>query len=245
MNRFTVSVTPPNTRSYPIHRHGVWEIMYYLEGEGYMATERGEIPFERGSIIIVPPETPHGSVSENGFVNISVAGDFSHLLMFDAPVRLRDGASGEGETLARMILNNRYAGEGYLSALCIAYASFLLQSAACESPIERCVRDIVKEIEKGCADPSFCVTELLKESGYAEDYIRAEFKKVTRTTPIRFLTKIRVDRAKSLLDIYGKSRTLTEIAAACGFDDVIYFSKKFKELTGQSPDRYRREPRGE
>jgi AraC-like DNA-binding protein len=219
--------------------------MYYLEGEGYLATELGEIPFERGSIIIVPPETPHGSVSEKGFVNISVAGDFSHLLMFDAPVRLRDGGSGEGETLARMILNNRYAGEGYLSALCIAYASFLLQSAACESPIEQRVRAIVKEIENGYADPCFHVTELLRGSGYAEDYIRAEFKRVTRMTPIRFLTKVRVDRAKGLLDIYGKSRTLTEIASVCGFDDVIYFSKKFKEFTGQSPDRYRRETHGE
>ena len=227
-----------------MHRHGEWEIMYYLEGEGYMATERGEIPFERGSIIIVPPETPHGSVSEKGFVNISVAGDFSHLFMFDAPVRLRDDALGEGETLARMILNNRYASEGYLSALCIAYASFLLQSAACENPIQRCVRNIVKEIEKGYAAPHFNVTDLLKGSGYAEDYIRAEFKKITRTTPIRFLTKVRIDRARGLLDIYGKSSTLSEIAAACGFEDVIYFSKKFKELTGKSPDRYRRETCG-
>ena len=38
-----------------------------------------KIPFKPGSIIIVPPRVTHGSVSQNGFVNISIGGDFTGL----------------------------------------------------------------------------------------------------------------------------------------------------------------------
>ena len=240
MPNFSVSITPEGTVSYPLHQHGQWEIMYYLSGRGFMQTESGNIPFEKGSIIIGPPNTFHGSVSENGFVNISVGGDFSQLFMFTLPIRLHDNEICEGKLLSELILNNRYGSEDYLSSLCSAYANFLLQSAKCESQIKQCIANILKQIDKNYTDPKLCVTELLIESGYAEDYIRSEFKKLTGSTPVRFLTQSRIDHAKNLLDIYGNNRTLTEIAEACGFNDVIYFSKKFKKLVGVSPDLYRK-----
>lgn len=237
---FTVSITPAGTVRYPLHRHSQWEIMYYLSGSGYMATTDGNIPFQKGSIIIIPPQILHGSISENGFVNISVGGDFSHLFMFSHPIRLLDNELLEAKLLAGLIFHNRHGREEYLASLCNSYACFLLQKVESESSIKQCVREIIREIEKKYTDCHFTVAELLKKSGYAEDYIRAEFKKVTRATPVQLLTQMRIDHARNLLEIYGKSRTLTEIASACGFGDVVYFSKKFKKIFGVSPDEYRK-----
>ena len=87
MKNFSAWITQPDTSNYPMHQHDQWEIMYYLSGNGYMATQNGNISFEKGSIIIVPPKTMHGSVSEDGFVNISISSDFSHLLMFSQPTK--------------------------------------------------------------------------------------------------------------------------------------------------------------
>ena len=62
------------------------------------------------------------------------------------------------------------------------------------------------------SDPCFDITPLLNQSGYAEDYIRAEFKKATSLTPIDFLTKMRLEHAQKLFEIYGDNISVSEVA---------------------------------
>ena len=241
MNHISVGITQEGIKKYPLHHHNNWEIMHYISGEGYLATATYNIPFQKGSIIIVPPGTIHGSVSENGFVNISISGDFQHLLMFENPILLKDTLQQDGETLARLILNNRYSNADYLSSLCSAYIHFLLQSATCETKLSKSVKEMIAGITEHFCEPDFDVTFLLQQSGYAEDYIRAEFKKITQMTPVQFLTKMRIDHAKRLLEIYGDTNSIAEIAQTCGFHDCVYFSKRFKQFTGIAPDHFRRQ----
>lgn len=241
MNEFSISITKPGTIRYPLHQHPNWEIMYYLKGEGCLATKTGDIAFKPGTIIIVPPKITHGSVCEDGFVNISIGGDFGHLFMFDNIVVQQDNDMLNCERLSKLIFDNRFAGEEYLSALCNAYAHFLLKNAAYEKKLNREISKIVAEITKNFFDPCFDVTDLLNKSGYAEDYIRAEFKKVTALTPIDFLAKTRVNHARKLFEIYGKSLSVAEVAEACGFEDPIYFSRRFKQFIGFSPTEYKKQ----
>jgi AraC-like DNA-binding protein len=215
--------------------------MYYFSGEGRLATEGEGIPFERGSIIIVPPGIVHGSVSEGGFVNISIGGDFNHLLMFEGPIKLQDNHRADGERLARLILENRYSDDDYLWALCTAYIRFLLQNTRCDNRIDQAVAKIISAITENFCDLDFNLAALLRQSGYAEDYIRAEFRRVTASTPVQFLTKMKIDHARRLLEIYGRSITVAEVAEACGFEDAVYFSKRFKQFTGVSPEAYKKQ----
>jgi len=240
MNSYFISLTKEGTKKYPLHQHPQWEIMYYLSGEGQLATQNGDIPFQPGSIIIVPPSITHGSRSQDGFVNISIGGDFSHYFLFDRISVQRDNDSKNGERLAQLIYDNRHADGDYLSALCGAYAHFLLQNASWEKRMTKAIRDIIEEAGSRFADPLFEITPLLHKSGYAEDYIRAEFKKVTNLTPIDFLAKIRVDHARNLLEIYGADLSVAEASAACGFDDPVYFSRRFKQFIGLSPAEYKK-----
>lgn len=58
-----------------------------------------------------------------------------------------------------------------------------------------------------------------------------------------YVTCVRIDRAKRLLRF--RRRTVGEVAAACGFADVAYFCRVFKQVTGITPGAYReRMPRG-
>ena len=239
MSDFFISITKEGTKKYPLHRHPEWEIMYYLSGEGYLATQNKDIPFKPGSIIIVPPGVTHGSVSGNGFVNISIGGDFSHLFIFDYISVQTDNETRNGERLARLIYDNRYANNDYLSALCGAYAQFLLHNLNPEKRITQAIRNIIEQVGTCFSDPCFDVTQLLNQSGYSEDYIRAEFKKATALTPVDFLTKIRVEHAQKLYEIYGDNISVAEAAEACGFEDPIYFSRRFKQYIGSSPSEYK------
>jgi len=43
-----------------------------------------------------------------------------------------------------------------------------------------------------------------------------------------------------LIDLYRSTLSLQEIAERCGYTDYVYFSKKFKEVTGVSPRDYKK-----
>ena len=240
MNTFSISITAPGTKKYPLHQHTDWEIMYYLNGVGSLATKNDNIPFQPGSILIVPPRTVHGSVSKDGFVNISIGGDFNHLFFFDRIVAQQDNAAKDGERLAKLIWENHHSDSEYLAALCNAYVHFLLQNAKCETRIHQAIQEIIDRANKHFFDPDFEITSCLHQSGYAEDYIRAQFKNVTTLSPVDFLTKLRVDHARKLFEIYGESLSVSAAAEICGFDDSVYFSKRFKQFTGLSPAQYRK-----
>ena len=62
-----ITITPKNLTEYPLHTHDTHEIVYYVHGKGVMKTSQGNIPFEKGTILILPPHVAHCSVSENGF----------------------------------------------------------------------------------------------------------------------------------------------------------------------------------
>ena len=235
-----INITPDGMQEYPMHTHKTYEIMHYLEGTGYLRTAEGSIPFQPGTIIAVPPGLSHGSVSANGFRNISIGSDFEHLLCFDAPVVFTDNPEQEGTRLIRLLYENRFGNEAYRTALCKAYLHFLLQSLQQEERLRSCIRHLVQEISQNAWQPNLHLTEYLHKTGYAEDYIRDCFRKSTGKTPTQFLTEVRIKRACYLIDIYHASLSLADIAEQCGYTDYVYFSKKFKELTGTTPSEYKR-----
>ncbi|MBQ7335079.1 MAG: helix-turn-helix domain-containing protein [Clostridia bacterium] len=67
-------------------------------------------------------------------------------------------------------------------------------------------------------------------------HLRVLFKKAYGVPPMHYLNSVRVERAKEMLSS-GLFR-LEEIATACGFQNVYYFSRVFKSFTGISPGKY-------
>ncbi|WP_176705944.1 AraC family transcriptional regulator [Paenibacillus hemerocallicola] len=68
-------------------------------------------------------------------------------------------------------------------------------------------------------------------------YFTALFKQYTGYTPVQFLLRLRVDRAKQLLKDTGLS--INRIAKEVGYDDSLYFSRMFVKHTGISPRNFR------
>ena len=236
---YTINRTQDGVIQYPVHTHKNYEIMLYLDGKGYMRTELGNIPFETGTIIIVPPNIKHGSISENGFMNISIEGDFEAYFGFDTVKSFEDNETQEGKMLAEMIYENRYGNDTYLASLCTAYVCFLMQRFELDSAMQRSVKKITDEISQNAFDSQIDLTLILSKSGYSEDYIRSCFKKITGKTPNEFLTDIRIKHACFLINIYKNKISLSEISERCGYLDYIYFSKRFKSVMGMSPREYR------
>jgi AraC-like DNA-binding protein len=73
--------------------------------------------------------------------------------------------------------------------------------------------------------------------GISRSLLFLEFKKHFGASPVRILNGIRIERARSLLT--STELSITEIAAACGDDNPLYFSKRFHKACGMSPTEYR------
>lgn len=80
--------------------------------------------------------------------------------------------------------------------------------------------------------------DIARHVSIAEDYLTFCFRQELGTTPIKYLQRYRVNRAKALLKEHQLS--ITEIARTVGFSDSGYFSRIFHRETGVSPEEFRR-----
>jgi two-component system response regulator YesN len=69
-------------------------------------------------------------------------------------------------------------------------------------------------------------------------YFSSVFKKETGENFVDYLTEVRIGNAKRLLIETEKS--IADISEEVGFNDIKYFTKKFKKLTFLSPSEYRK-----
>lgn len=81
------------------------------------------------------------------------------------------------------------------------------------------------------------VETIAAELGLNKNYISHVFKDETGYSLMAYVIALRINRAKLLLT--RTDQRVTEIAAACGYDDFTYFSRQFKKSTGFSPTSYR------
>jgi AraC-like DNA-binding protein len=63
------------------------------------------------------------------------------------------------------------------------------------------------------------------------------FKRCTGSTPIDYLIRLRMERARELLTT--TSCSVKEIAGLLGYDDPLYFSRVFKAVNQITPTQYR------
>ncbi len=104
---------------------------------------------------------------------------------------------------------------------------------------QRLVRKAMAFIHEKYAEP-ISRTDIARHVSIAEDYLTFCFRQELGTTPIKYLQRYRINRAKGLLQ--ESANSITEIAHRVGFSDSGYFSRIFHRETGMSPEEFRRNP---
>jgi LacI family transcriptional regulator len=85
----------------------------------------------------------------------------------------------------------------------------------------------------------FGVERLLEQTSLPRRQLERRFRQTLGCSPYEFINRQRIERAKQLLAARCK-RTLSAIAAACGFRELRRFRKVFSRLTGVTPAEFRR-----
>ncbi len=232
-----ITITQKNVKTFPIHEHNTWEYICYEEGLGVLKTEKGDITFKPGTVIVVPPKFKHGSSAKTQFRNICIHTD---LAITDNQSICLPLASKEIRRLFSIIGNLYREKDKYISViemLLPALKDLILKETTLS--IESTALTVVhNEITKNFMDCEFNLTEVIKQSGYVDDVLRLKFKSVYGITPKEYLDNLRMELAKDYLRIYGKILSIKEISEMCGFKDPLYFSRKVKRKLGCSPKEY-------
>lgn len=88
---------------------------------------------------------------------------------------------------------------------------------------------------------SWKVAEMARQAGLSRSQFTRRFQKVAGVPPNTFVIKARLDRAKHLL--LETDMTLSNIAEALGYQDIYFFSRQFKAITGFAPSHFRNSAR--
>lgn len=105
------------------------------------------------------------------------------------------------------------------------------------SPLERAMHYLETRV-----DGNIQVSELASMVGLSPSHLGTLFRHATGGGPGSFHTSLKMGRARALLDT--TSMSVTEIAAAVGYSDPLYFSRHFRRVHSVSPTTYRAQHKG-
>lgn len=91
---------------------------------------------------------------------------------------------------------------------------------------------VLKHIHANCAKP-FSVDGMAKQASMSVAAFHHNFKLVTASSPLQYLKRIRLDRARRLMAHDGYNASMA--ARSVGYESPSQFSREFKRLFGMTP----------
>ena len=84
----------------------------------------------------------------------------------------------------------------------------------------------------------YSLDDVAREAAVSPRTLQRHFKEIEGGTPLDYLHRLRVERAKQLLEV--TLIDLTEVMEYCGYHDPSAFRRLFRRATGMTPSTYRR-----
>ncbi|WP_261303155.1 AraC family transcriptional regulator [Paenibacillus andongensis] len=247
----------------PEHRLGpkvydYYLIHYVISGRGFFSSQGEEYELGAGDSFVIEPEQLISYVSDEAdpwhYCWIAFTGTQVAALVASTGVNplqpiIHTKRNRHIPVLFRHIqqalrskkANAQLKSIGYLHLLlgeyCETLSASTLAGVVTEAESDRIVQQAIHYLSTQYAEP--ITIELMAESlGYNRAYLSRMFKRHTKVTPVTFLLKLRVDKARLLLR-ERLELTIEQIASSVGFYDPLYFSKQFRRWYGVSPSEYR------
>ncbi len=240
----TVNVrTAARRQSLAPHSHPVWELTLALEGEGVYRIGEREIPFSPGTVLLLPPGTVHEACAPDGFSDMSLTFSEAPTRETAAIVAQDDEFTTLRRTLELIDDIERRNGEGSRGA-CADLAAVLIglvNARRRESAIDPCALEIRRRILASFSDPAFQIATAMEGLPFCTDYLRRLFSAAFGLSPQRYLTSLRMEKARRMLAEGGTP--IAEVALASGYEDPSYFARIFRLENGIGPAAYATEKR--
>ena len=100
------------------------------------------------------------------------------------------------------------------------------------------LRELVEEI-KNSPERWWTVSDMAEFCGLSRAQFRRVFLEHAGTSPKEYIDRLKIMKADEVLS--SSDGSIAKIAACFGYSDPLHFSRRFKQITGLSPEKYRQE----
>ena len=97
---------------------------------------------------------------------------------------------------------------------------------------------ILSYINNNYTNPNMNVAAIAKEFSYAPSYLTRLFRKYSDTSPCKYITKIRMEKAVDLMSKHQYN--INQISNIVGYQNQFYFSRAFLQYYGIRPSEYQK-----
>jgi len=231
------------------HEHDFFELGMVLQGtSSWHFRRKKQQSLTGGQGILLPPGASHRESGLTpvrfGWVGFDLASTIParHL---NRPITL--GASaGDVAYLLQLIYEEQHSqqtGSAEICALALRQILILFQRAASEHPAPKdgsslsarqvqVVQSLAAYLDQNISHPH-SLEQVAEYHRLSPAHLSLLFQRHYHITPTAYRLQRRLDRAQELLG--ESSRSIKEIATACGFTDAAHFCKEFKKRTGHTP----------
>lgn len=253
-----------NTNMNNTHYHSHYEILYIQNGKRTLKVNNSlSYDIDSHNIALLRPNTIHQTLSASNTTQTRILINASQDLVneltqifspniiscFNVPIlQLSTYDSGMLNYLFTELLGNTDDSKLYNDTIKINLAKILLHlsniyqntlvkdntlfaNPDTRDRVDYCIKYIQENFSA-----AITMAELAEKLYVSETYLSRIFKKIMGTTPYNYLLNIRIINAKRLLESHCMS--VSDVAASCGFNSLMAFSRAFKQIQGCSPKEY-------
>lgn len=230
-----------------------YEILYNAQGSGYYLIDGVEKQVRQGQLVVFSPGQPQvfyylledsPEVYWLHFTGRNAAGTLKRLGLSEGSLHTIHGFSGRYTDLFDQIIQElQLQEENHLQIASLLGLQLILllgrglHAGAKSDPARKRMQEMISSMHRDYQSP-FSTQDYANRLQMSKCWFIRSFKEATGVPPLQFLTNIRIEKSKDLLE--SAPYNVSEIAEMVGYDNPLYFSRLFKRKTGLSPLQYRK-----
>lgn len=245
-----------------LHSHSYFQIISVLKGTGMIQVGDEQLPFSERSTFLIHSHVPHAILRKNPDdqpqmmdIKFTIADGPLAVDIAKLPCRLDESVFPKFQYYFDRILKESEENLPYsYERICMYFGLCLtnilrtgytgsdpgLPTGPEEPTITQMggvdLHKVTQYIQQNYASP-ISLEELSKVAIVSKSTLIQAFKLAYDTTPIKYINRIRLDKAKALL--LNTDSSISEISEMVGFQSLHYFSRYFKNHENLSPVEYR------
>lgn len=224
------------------HDHQGTELVYVTSGKCEITVGNMLFSGQAGTLFVLPDSMPHNQIAIDTVGTLYVI--FRNCVCFDDHPRTLDLTQ---DIWIKRWLDDIFAlrqePHNHLNMLGAGLIFLILRRIA---ELETTMRQrtafhpallrAVTFIEQNFTN-AITLNDIAKQAGVCPEYLCCLFKQQLNQTPVSYLLELRLKYAGRLLD--DRYLSVKEISGLCGFNDVNYFCRRFKQYHGHTPGKLR------